>query len=419
MDEQRPAGPSENAGISIGVIQRVGVLIATTTSRAVYGSAEFAVTDKLKLNGGLRYTQDKIRSEQNTYLSLVDGGQAALLAFLTGPFGGSLPAPVANFVVASTFAPIPFGKCELYGVGGFFGGPTGTPCLTRNATFNSTTWQVGASYKTDGGQLLYAKASKGYRPGGVNGTAPPGVDPSYKPETDGSLELGLKADWNLNGVLLRTNLAAYSDRYKSIQKNVVLSGTVPVSLVQNVNNGRIKGIEAEVSLIPVEGLTLGGTFAYTDAKFDKKTPPVVGNPCDPTQATTVGFCSNNRYNSVPKTQFTASIEYKLPVSEDMGEMSIGALLYNQSSVALNDTSALNFRSVEKGYATIDLTANWRGIMGHPVDLGFFVTNLTDKLYRIGTNDLMQNSSVGTLGSIYAAPRMWGFNMKYRFGGDAS
>lgn len=51
--------------------------------------------------------------------------------------------------------------------------------------------------------------------------------------------------------------------------------------------------------------------------------------------------------------------------------------------------------------------------------GFFVTNLTDKLYRIGTNDLMQKSSVGTVGSIYAAPRMWGFNMKYRFGGDAS
>jgi iron complex outermembrane receptor protein len=424
MDEQRPAGPSENAGLSIGIIQRVGVLIAKTSSRAAYGSAEFAVTDQLKINAGLRYTRDKIRSKQNTYLSFLDGGQAALKTFLTGPFGGSLDSATADFVVASSFAPIPHGKCELYGVGSILNGATGTPCLTRNATFNATTWQVGASYQTDGGQLFYAKASKGYRPGGVNGTAPPGVDPSYNPETDVSLELGIKADWDFNGVFLRTNLAAYSDRYKAIQKNVVLPGAVPQSLVQNVNNGRIKGIEAEISLIPVEGLTLGGTFAYTHARFDHvdssgfTSGGAPADPCNPTLAVNAGFCSANRFNSVPKTQVTLSVEYKVPVAEDLGDMSIGALLYNQSSVALNDTSKLNPGSVEGGFTTIDLTANWRNVMDQPVDLGFFVTNVTNKVYRIGTNDLFQTSSVGTQGAIYNAPRMWGFSLKYRFGSDA-
>lgn len=425
MDEQRPAGPSENAGLSIGIIQRVGVLIAKTTSRAVYGSAEYAVTDNFKVNGGLRYTQDKIRSRQNTYLSFLDGGQAALKTFLTGPFGGSLDPAVADFVVASSFAPIPFGKCELYGVGSILNGPNGTPCLVRNATFNATTWQAGASYQTDAGQLFYGKVSKGYRPGGVNGTAPPGVDPSYNPETVVSMELGVKADFDFEGVFLRTNLAAYSDRYKDIQKNVVLPGAVPQSLVQNVNDGRIKGIEAEVSLIPVEGLTLNGTFAYTDAKFDFvdssgfTSGGAPADPCNPTLAANAGFCSANRFNSVPKTQFTLSVEYKVPVAEDLGDMSIGALLYSQSSVALNDTSKLNPGSVEPGFTTIDLTANWRNVLDQPVDLSFFVTNLTNKTYRIGTNDLLQTSSVGTQGAIYNAPRMWGFSMKYRFGSDAN
>jgi iron complex outermembrane receptor protein len=425
MDEQRPAGPSENAGLSIGIIQRVGVLEATTTSRAVYGSAEFAVTDQFKVNGGLRYTQDKIRSRQNTYLSFLDGGQAALKAFLMGPFGGSLDSNTADFVVASSFAPIPHGKCELYGVGSILNGASGTPCVVRNATFNATTWSVGASYQTDGGQLFYAKASKGYRPGGVNGTAPVGVDPSYNPDTDVSLEVGIKADWNFNGVFLRTNLAADTDRYKDIQKNVVLPGNVPLSLVQNVNDGRIKGVEVEVSLIPVEGFTLGGTFAYTDAKFDFvdssgfTSGGAPADPCNPTLAKSAGFCSANRFNSVPETQFTLSAEYRLPVSEDLGEMSIGALLYSQSSVALNDTSKLNPSSVEGGFTTLDLTANWRNVMGQPVDLGFFVTNVTDELYRIGTNDLLQTSSVGTQGAIYSAPRMFGFSLKYRFGSDAN
>jgi iron complex outermembrane receptor protein len=86
---------------------------------------------------------------------------------------------------------------------------------------------------------------------------------------------------------------------------------------------------------------------------------------------------------------------------------------------LNDTSKLNPLSVNAPFTTIDLTANWDNVLGAPVDLGFFMTNVTNKLYRIGTGDLTQRSSLGTLGNIYAAPRMWGFNMKYRFGGDAS
>lgn len=436
MDEQRPAGPSENATVNVAILNRVGVNDITTKSRAVYGSAEFAVTDNFKINGGLRYTHDTIHSEQNTYLAPLAGGEPGLFNTLTnfayllgfpgtgapGNAGGlpqGVPAAVANAIIGATFAPIPHGKCQTYGAGSLLYSAGASPCIVRDGSFNATTWQLGASYKTDGGQLFYAKVSKGYRPGGVNGTAPQGVDPAYKPETDVSVELGVKADFNFNGVFLRTNLAAYTDRYKGIQKNVVLPGPVPLSLVQNVNNARIKGIEAEVTLIPVEGLTLGGTLAHTDAKFDRVTPPTVGNPCDPTQTTTVGFCSANRFNSVPDWQWTLNLEYKLPVPDSWGEMSVGGLMYHQSTVALTDTSVLNPQSLEKPYTTLDLTANWRNVLGQPVDLAVFVTNVTDKTYRIGTNNLMQNSSLGILGNIYAAPRMWGASVKYRFGSDAN
>ncbi|WP_168854171.1 TonB-dependent receptor [Novosphingobium sp. ERN07] len=426
MDEQRPAGPSENATVNVAILQRVGVNYLTTKSRAVYGSFEYAVTDNFKVNGGLRYTRDTVLSRQATYLSPLPGGEAGLKDFLTAI---GTPAPFADIIVANTFAPIPHGQCTNYGAGSIdLGPPNGViplnnlfgavGCTETRGSFNSTTWQAGASYKTDGGQLFYAKVSKGYRPGGVNGTSPPGVDPAYRQETDLSAEAGVKADFNFDGVFLRTNLAAYTDRYKGIQKNVVLPGAVPVSQVQNVGNGRIKGIEAEVTLIPVKGLTFGGTFAYTDAKFDKLTPNPLKNPCDPNAANIEGFCSDNLYNSVPKTQYTLSMDYTLPLTEDIGQISFGGLLYHQSSVALTDTSKLNPQSIEKPYTTLDLTANWRNVMGQPVDLGVFVTNVTDKTYRIGANNLLQRSSLGVLGNIYAAPRMWGVSLKYRFGDDA-
>jgi iron complex outermembrane receptor protein len=55
----------------------------------------------------------------------------------------------------------------------------------------------------------------------------------------------------------------------------------------------------------------------------------------------------------------------------------------------------------------------------PVDLSVFITNVTDKLYRIGSNDLTQSSSLGTAADIYAPPRMFGVSVRYRFGAAGS
>src|SRR3546814_12395796 len=66
---------------------------------------------------------------------------------------------------------------------------------------------------------------------------------------------------------------------------------------------------------------------------------------------------------------------------------------HQSSVALTDTSALNPNAIEPAYTTLDFSLNWKDVMGQPVDLGVFLTNATNKLYRIGSNDLTQRSSL--------------------------
>jgi iron complex outermembrane receptor protein len=217
-------------------------------------------------------------------------------------------------------------------------------------------------------------------------------------------------------VFLRTNLAAYRDRYTEIQKNVVLPGPVPVSLVQNVNDAVIKGVEFEATLIPFEGLNLGGTFAYTDAKFDRD---VAFDPrsCDPAATALTGFCPFNRFNAVPKYQYSLLLDYEFPFDDSIGDFSVGGQLYHQSNVALTDTSRLNPTAIEPGYTTLNLRANWKNAMGTPIDLGAFVTNVTNEVYRIGNNNLLQRSSVGTQADIYAAPRMWGFSVKFDFGAD--
>ncbi len=433
IDKQSPAGPSEETSTSLGVIQRININYLTTTSKAIYSAVEYAVTDNIKLNGGVRYTKDTVKSEINTYQRPLDGGQEALFNTLTSPaaafipgLGGPLPPDIANGIVAATFAPFPSGKCETYGAGSLLyadnitaDNPTGeVPCVTRNGSFTATTWSFGASYQTGGGQLFYAKIGKGYRPGGVNFSAPVGVDPSYRPETNISIEAGVKADFKLAGMALRTNLALFTDRYKAIQKLLVLPGAVPVSLISNVNDARIKGVEAEATIIPFKGLQIGGNLAYTDAKFDKKTPPAVNNPCDPTSSFTDGFCSDNLFTSTPKWQWTLNANYELPLPESFGQLSFGVQAFHQGRMALFDTSVLNPETVEPGKTTLDANVDWNNIGGRPVDLGFFITNLTNKTYRIASDSLSHNASLGTSSSIYAPPRMWGFSLKYRFGGEA-
>src|SRR3546814_20535519 len=108
---------------------------------------------------------DRVLSRQATYLSPIPGGEEALKAFLMGPGGGNVPEPLANVLVASTFAPIPHGKCHDNGFGSLDLGP-GVGVITLNnvlgpatcvetlGTFNKTTMTLWASYKTDAGPLF-------------------------------------------------------------------------------------------------------------------------------------------------------------------------------------------------------------------------------------------------------------------------
>jgi len=407
-DRQKPGEAFENDTINVAILERDGVQYSTTKSRAGYASAEYDLGDLvqgLKFNGGVRYTHDTVSSSNQTYLRPI------------------------YFPTSAVFPAIPHGQCTTFfsPLSASAANPTGrTDCITYKSAFNAFTYTAGASYKVQGGPLLYAKVSKGYRPGGVNGSAPLGSDPTYKPEHDLSVEIGLKGEFHLGGdALLRTEIAAYHDHYSGIIKNVVVPGPVPVSLARNIDDATVQGVELEATLIPMRGLSFGGTFAYTDAKYDKSLNyaagacnPAAANTINPANPAQVGFCPFNRFNAVPKVQFTLSADYSLPLDPDYGRISLGAKYYHQSSQALNDTSVLNPFSVEKAYGTLDLNVTWENVMRNPIDLSFFMTNVTDKFYRIGTDDLLQASSVGERSDIYAAPRMFGFGLKYRFGADA-
>lgn len=425
FDEQKPAEAFTQDTLNVGILHRTPTQIQTTRSKAGFAFTEYdfaSILPGLKINVGFRHTEDTVRSKNITYLSVIPAPAAVpTLAFVLenvpfppnpNPLSPEIAAAVADGTVN---LPVPYGQCVPLPTPSIFGPFT---CLETAQKFKADTWTIGASYKASRDTLIYAKVSRGYRPGGVQQVSVPGVPLDYKPEFDTSYEAGIKADWRLGDIPIRTNVAVFHDDYTQIQRLVVLPGSgIPTPLIANVAAAKIEGIEFEGQIRPVEGFSIGVNYAYTKSKFVNQNTSGPTDPCDPTLFVVEGFCSKNRLAYTPDHQVSVRADYMLPFDKSVGEITIGGLYHYQSSTALTDTSVLNPEAIEPAYGTLDVNASWRNIFGRPFDLGLFVTNVTNKIYRSGSTSVTQNSSFGLAGDVYAAPRMFGFDLKYRFGGN--
>jgi iron complex outermembrane recepter protein len=111
----------------------------------------------------------------------------------------------------------------------------------------------------------YAKYASGYRAGGASSRT--SDYRAFNPEDVKSYELGLKADlWDRRA---RINLAGYVMQRNGSQVDL---STVQPTATGNFNNlvtfnapgtTKIRGIEADLTLKPVDSLTLGLSYAYT------------------------------------------------------------------------------------------------------------------------------------------------------------
>ncbi|MBV9996879.1 MAG: TonB-dependent receptor [Caulobacteraceae bacterium] len=392
-DAQKPAGAQENAVMEFAILQRINIYNIKTWETAGYGNAEFDLRDflpGLKINGGIRYTVDSNHSQVTT-------------------LSGFIPAPG----IPTAFTNLPAGVCVSFS----------QPCLDLHSKFSALTYTAGATYQISPNQMVYAKVSRGYRPGGVNQSAPPNINPQYNPEFDLSVEIGAKADFDFNGVKLRTNLALFHDDYTNIQQNVILpvalAGGNSVSVVRNVDDAVIQGVEFEGTLIPVQGLVLDLNYAYTDAAFKHlPTDNPFTTPDSPCVAFTlgVGWCGENAFGFTPRNKISLSADYDLPLDPAIGVISVGGTWSYQSKMWQGQNSVETPHALQPAFNTLDLRATWHGMFGQPVDASFFMTNVTNTVYLAGSDDL--EHEVGTDANIYAAPRMFGFGLKYRFGASA-
>lgn len=156
---------------------------------------------------------------------------------------------------------------------------------------------------------LYAKYATGFRAGGANDRSQ--QFNAFAPESVKSYEVGAKMDFFNHKA--RLNLAGYIMDRSNTQFDFDLFDTAAgsptngshIEQTQNAGKSKIRGIEADLTVRPIDSLTLGASYAYTYWKAPSAVNPITG-----------GLPQQLYIVYTPKNAASGSIDYALPVGND-------------------------------------------------------------------------------------------------------
>lgn len=251
-------------------------------SYAAYGQATVNATDALHVTVGGRYTEDRKRGQLVISRNLI---------YVDSPFARSIYATSLPFVVNPAAA----------AANGY------RPLNLNSNRFNPT---ATIAFDVDPTVHVYAKYATGYRAGGASSRT--ANYQAFGPEDIKSYEVGLKSD--LFDRRVRVNLAGYIMDRKNSQVDI---SSIQPTATGSFNNlvtinapgtTKIRGIEADVTVNPVEGLTLNASYAYTYTRI----------PQIPITYTAAGLSTTvlQQFYVVftPRNAASGSIDYAVPIT---------------------------------------------------------------------------------------------------------
>ncbi len=249
---------------------------------------------------------------------------------------------------------------------------------------------------------VYGRYATGYRAGGASSRSL--IYRSFGPETVDSYELGLKTE--LFDRRVRFNVAAYAmDRTGSQIDFNFFDPITNRNTLETVNAPgvtRIRGIEAELNVRPMRGLSFALNYAYTHARIPSTANPLL--PGNPIQPVFIVF--------TPPHAASGSVDYEMPVGDNGASLrfhldanySDRHHSFDNEDVLVDDSLLFNGR--------ISLADIPVGAGGTTMMLSLWARNLFDEqhIYR------RSNANGRVLGDYanFNAPRTFGLEAALRF-----
>ncbi|MGE0044763.1 MAG: TonB-dependent receptor [Hyphomonadaceae bacterium] len=328
-----------------------------TNSAALFGHAEWRLTDRLSLITGLRYTWEERSFEGGT--------------FDLNPFGMSLLCMCAA--------------------------PTPVTFLDDEISDRNWSWRVGLEYQPNENTLLYANVSRGVKSGGFFSGITTSNDQllPYEPEELTAYEIGLKLRIPEGNLRVETSVFYYD--YSDFQTFTRFDSVpLPVQRLANIGEAEVWGLDLDIIWSPVENLDLIARMGFLDSQlgaFETTAGPIA---------------AGNRLPNAPELTFTGGARWGFdldPIGLN-GAIQVDA---NYTSDAFKD--ALNNPRIASDShwiwnARFSLTPpdeNW--------EFAVWGRNLGDEQY------VSQGLDVGALGygnRNYNAPMTFGATLTYRW-----
>ncbi|WP_076069035.1 TonB-dependent receptor [Sphingomonas montana] len=380
-------------------------ILFTSTSLAAFGQVSWKVTDRLKLQPGLRVNYDR---KSGNYVATVTNGAGVALDCTV--------IPTTNTVLRDQCATL--------------------PPQSYNPRFSD--WNVSgdftASYQFDRDVLAYATYARSFKSGGINlaglpldaGNRPILGAQTVRPESVNHYELGLKTQ--LFDRRATFNLAAFWTEIGDYQATVT-NGQLGVlrGYLANADKVRVRGIEADVSARPTDRLTVYASGAFTDHEYvkfvDAPCPPELSGGTAPTAGQTPSLpgtaggispsncdISGQWLPGISKWAFSYGVEYNHPVMLfGLDGQAYAAFDGNYRSKFSSNPSRSAYTDIA-GYAVANVRAGFRAT--ERWDVFGWVRNAFDRDYF----DILatQSGSTGLIVGQPADPRTYGLTVKRRF-----
>lgn len=339
-----------------------------TESFAIFGQTDFAVSDRLTLTLGGRYTDEK-----RDFLA-----SAALeddMGFIFPTEGGPVTLPGGEFPVYSF------------------------PDLSLSD--NAFSWRAGLDYALDDNVLLYASAARGFKSGGFNGgflsldaaESAVQVQP-YEPEFLTAYEVGFKSDLLDNR--LRFNASVFLNDFKDLQVfTVENTGALPIQVLDNSSNASVVGAEFDVTFYPVENFLMNLSGSFLDSELED----FVANGGED--------FSGNVIANTPKRSLSGLARYDYDLGNSGGLYAQGSFAYKSDVFFTTDNNPI---ASQDSYTLVNARLGYNS-EAQNWGLAVFAKNLGDVAYLTKVTDL---TDFGIYTRTFGSPRSYGVELTFDF-----
>ena len=263
-------------------------------------------------------------------------------------------------------------------------------------------WRAALNYRFSPAVMVYGSFSTGFKGGGTNPRpfyASQAI--GFEPEVLYNWEAGIKTD--LFDRRLRFDLTGFYGILRNAQIPTSICPVAnpleqtPCAALINGGNAHEKGVEAEFTANPVQGLSIDGSVSYLDFHYTELAPNTTILLTDP-------------FAGAPKWKWTLGAQYEIDVP---GFGSITPRVdANYQDAVYTGFKYNNVPQYIDAYTIVNARLTWQN-ENKDLSASLEVTNLTDKYYYITSFDV-RSAGAGADKVQPGRPREWAVTVKKSF-----